>query len=135
MGINAKHWGKQAWHFFHTIAYNYPDNPTETDKKDYLDYIDAFQRVLPCPYCAEHFKELLIQLPPKLDNQSEMFNWSVDIHNEVNKSNSKPVLSYEEALNELINNSKIIDENTEDIRIKSIQANLILTKIKKLKNK
>lgn len=133
MGISAEQWGKEAWHFLHTICYNYPDNPTETDKKDYTDFIDAFQRVLPCPYCAEHFKELLISMPPKLDNQTELFNWSVDIHNEVNKSNGKSVLNYEEGLTELFNNFKTKEHIDEDVRIKSIEANLILTKIKKLK--
>lgn len=133
MGINAEHWGKQAWHFLHTICYNYAENPTETDKKDYADYIDAFQRVLPCPYCAEHFKELLIQLPPRFDNKTELFNWSVDVHNEVNKSNGKSVLSYEQALTELINNSKTKEQLDEDMRIKTITAQSLLRKINKLK--
>jgi hypothetical protein len=133
MGISAEQWGKQAWHFLHTICYNYPEKPTETDKKNYADYIDAFQRVLPCPYCAEHFKQNLAIIPPKFDNQTDLFNWSVDIHNEVNKSNGKPVLSYEEALTELFNNFKTKEQINEDMRIKSIEAHLILTKIKKLK--
>ena len=133
MGINAENWGKQAWHFLHTICYNYPEQPTEADKKDYTEYIDAFQRVLPCPYCAEHFKELLVVLPPKFDNKAELFNWSVDIHNEVNKTNGKPVLSYEQALEELINNSKTKEQSQEEIRLNSIQAQSLLRKIKKLK--
>jgi hypothetical protein len=133
MGISAEQWGRQAWHFLHTICFNYADNPTETDKKDYSDFIDAFQRVLPCPYCAEHFKELLIKLPIKLDNKTQLFNWSVDIHNEVNKSNGKAILSYEQGLAELFNNFKTKEQLQEDMRIKSIEAHLILNKIKKLK--
>ena len=32
-------WGCSLWHFLHTISFNYPINPTETDKINYKNFI------------------------------------------------------------------------------------------------
>ena len=129
MGINAKQWGREGWHFIHTIALTYPSEPTETDKQNYLQFLKSLENVLPCNFCAEHFKENMIKIPPRLDNTMEFFNWSVDMHNEVNIMNNKPTLTYEEAYNELINtfSKKLIGNDY-------IKPNTLLKRIKKLKN-
>ena len=132
MGINAEQWGKQGWHFIHSIAYNYPDNPTQEDKKNYSDFIHSMQKVLPCPFCAEHFKQNIIKMPIRLYNKSEFFNWTVDMHNEVNKLNGKAILSYEEASDEWVKNAQTKEQLENDLRLKSIQAQSLLRKIKKL---
>lgn len=129
MGINAKQWGQEGWHFIHTIALTYPTEPTETDKKNYLDFFKSLENVLPCNFCADHFKENMVKIPPRLDNTTELFNWSVDMHNEVNIINNKPTLTYNEAYTELLTNfnRKIIGNDF-------IKANTLLNRIKKLKN-
>jgi hypothetical protein len=133
MGINAEHWGKQGWHFIHTITLGYPIEPTDADKQNYLTFLKSLEIVLPCPFCAEHFKQNMIKIPPRLDNSIEFFNWSVDMHNEVNKMNGKPILTYEQAKEELIKNSKTKEQIQEELRLKSIEAQSVLRKIKKLK--
>jgi FAD-linked sulfhydryl oxidase len=133
MGINAEHWGKQGWHFIHSIAWNYPENPTEDDKNDYLAFLGSLEKVLPCPICGQHFKENMAKNPPKMANKEEFFNWSVDMHNEVNKMNGKRVLSYEEAFEQLLINSRTKDQLEEIIKNNSINANLMLSRIKRLK--
>ena len=37
MGFSPLIWGRQAWHFIHMVALTYPNNPTEADKKNYLN--------------------------------------------------------------------------------------------------
>ena len=133
MGINAKQWGSQAWHFIHSVAYTYPENPTESEKDNYLAFINSLSKVLPCSICSEHFMQILQYMPPKLDSQQDFFNWSIDVHNEVNKSNGKPILSYEDALNQFYLNSVKNLEVDEDSRLFSIKAKHILNNIKKLK--
>jgi len=135
MGINAEHWGKQGWHFIHSIAWNYPENPTEEEKQDYLAFLGSLEKVLPCPICATHFKENMAKYPPRMSNREEFFNWSVDMHNEVNKANDKRILTYGEALDELIKNSKTKDQLEEDIKNNSVKATLILSRIKNIKRK
>lgn len=134
MGINAKQWGSQAWHFIHSIAYAYPENPTDLEKTFYNQFIYSLSYVLPCSICSEHFMEILKYMPPKLDSQQDFFNWSVDVHNEVNKNNGKPILSHEEALNQFYLNSVKNLEIDEDSRLKSIKARLLLSSIKKIKS-
>ena len=46
-------------------------------------------------------KENMEQMPPKLENRESLFNWTVDMHNLVNRDNGKREFSYEEAKEEL----------------------------------
>ena len=38
-GMLTSVWGPGMWHSLHTISFNYPINPTKTDKRNYRDYI------------------------------------------------------------------------------------------------
>ena len=102
MGVSPKYWGKEGWKFIHWVALTYPTKPTEDDKKNYKTFFESLQDVLPCPICAVHFKQNMNKYPIRLDNNMELFNWTVDMHNEVNIQNSKKVYNYENALNELV---------------------------------
>jgi hypothetical protein len=115
MGYNPELWGRQAWHLIHMVALTYPEKPTEKDKKDYFKFFKSLQNVLPCPICAEHFRHNMEKKPIKLDNQKELFRWTVDIHNEVNKKNGKRVLSYDDALKEIQFNA---DKKDKDVTLK-----------------
>lgn len=129
MGINAELWGSQAWHFIHSVAITFPANPTETDKENYLQFFKSLENVLPCPFCAEHYKENMAKIPPRFDNSKELFEWSVDMHNEVNKANNKPVLTYEEAYNEFEHNLNI----DKYINRQNAEVKLLYNRLKNLK--
>ena len=105
MGYHPKIWGRQAWHFIHMVALSYPDIPSEEDKKNYLRFFQSLPHALPCPICGEHFKGHMEKIPPRLDTRKDLFEWTVDVHNEVNKLNQKRVISYEQAIDELKNNA------------------------------
>lgn len=105
MGYSPKIWGRQAWHFIHMVALSYPDVPTEVDKENYLRFLKSLPHALPCPVCGEHFRENMGKNPPRLENRKQFFEWTVDMHNEVNKLNKKKVISYSEAIDELKKNS------------------------------
>jgi hypothetical protein len=40
-------------------------------------------------------------LPPRMNNNKEFFEWTVDMHNTVNKQNGKKEISYDAALEQL----------------------------------
>ena len=105
MVYSPKFWGRQAWHFIHMVALSYPDNPTADDKKNYLRFLKSLPHALPCPVCGEHFKENMEKHPPRLNSRKDFFEWTVDMHNEVNKMQQKKVISYSEAIDELKKNS------------------------------
>ncbi len=106
MGYSPVMWGRQAWHFIHFVALSYPHKPTEEDKTKYKIFLDSLGNTLPCQICAAHFKENMMKHPPKMDSNEEFFNWTVDIHNLVNKANGKKQISFQKALEETQKNSK-----------------------------
>lgn len=105
MGLNPNSWGPQGWHFLHAIAFTFPENPNEDQRVQYQNYFHSLAHVLPCELCRENFKKKLIHTPPPMDNGTNMFKWTVDLHNEVNKANGKPELSYDQAFEEFKKNS------------------------------
>lgn len=105
MGLSPNLWGSQAWHFIHSVALSYPENPTDADKKKYYNFFLYLGRVLPCPICGQHFLEKMKKYPPNMENNERLFQWTVDIHNTINAENGKQIYSYEEAKKELSKNS------------------------------
>ena len=85
MGFSPLQWGRQGWHFIHAVALGYSNTPTEEEKKAASDFINSLTIILPCIHCATNFKEKIEKYPPRLDNSKDFFEWTVDIHNEVNK--------------------------------------------------
>jgi hypothetical protein len=77
----------------------YPDLPTDATKQALRNYLDALVYLIPCPSCAEHWREIA----PTVDTSSRVaaLKWSIDVHNAVNKRLQKPVLSYAEAIRAL----------------------------------
>ena len=106
--IKPSAWGPEAWTFLHYTALAYPENPTNEDKNNYMDFFLSLQNVLPCPTCAKNFKANLEKFPLKeaLTNNKSLFQWTVNIHNEVNKESNKKEYSYEEAIDIYINPHK-----------------------------
>jgi hypothetical protein len=93
-------WGPKAWFFLHTITFNYPEEPTEKDKIIYSSFFNSLTNVLPCSVCANHYKENILKHPIEkhLDTKDDLVKWLIMLHNEVNKSNSKPTLTVDEVM-------------------------------------
>lgn len=92
-------WGKHFWFVMHTVAYTYPEQPTYTDKKNANDFFTSLGGLLPCETCRDHYYEHLRVKPitTSLDSRADLMNWVYEIHNSVNRSIGKPVISKEEA--------------------------------------
>jgi hypothetical protein len=63
------------------------------------DLVEAFPSALPCPTCSSHFSSVIRShpFPDDMENPIEVFKWSVDVHNAVNKRLGKPNVSYNDA--------------------------------------
>jgi hypothetical protein len=101
MGYNPNLWGSEGWYFIHFVALNYPVNPTEQDKKNYMQFLESLQHTLPCEGCSYNFGMEMQSHPPNLNSRKEFFNWTVDMHNAVNKRNKKKELSYDDAMKQI----------------------------------
>lgn len=115
MGLDPNKWGPKGWFFLHSIALNYPQNPTNRDKQNYKIFFESLQHVLPCQQCAIHYSNNIKNNPIDdfLNDNISINKWLVNIHNIVNKLNDKPELSY----NEFLTIYKNIYNNVSDCNI------------------
>ena len=93
-------WGPKLWFMIHTIALNYPDNPTYQDRRSYEEFYNSLKYVIPCEKCRIHYTQRLKRMPiiNHLDNSNTLFKYTIDLHNQVNKSLNKKIYSYEEVM-------------------------------------
>tara|TARA_B110000967_G_C18834915_1_gene536125 strand:- start:94 stop:816 length:723 start_codon:yes stop_codon:yes gene_type:complete len=85
--MDTRFWGPDGWNLLHSIAYNYPKNPTIKLQSTVKKFFKTLPYVLPCVYCrnslSKYFKELPID--DKLKNNTDLFKWLYTIHNKVNR--------------------------------------------------
>ena len=62
-GMLTSVWGPGAWHFLHTISFNYPVKPTCEEKRQYRNYVLNLIHVLPCGKCRENLCKNLKRHP------------------------------------------------------------------------
>ncbi|KAA8545784.1 hypothetical protein F0562_020765 [Nyssa sinensis] len=89
--VTKEELGRATWTFLHTLAAQYPDNPTRQQKKDVKELMAILSRMYPCKECADHFKEILRANPVQAGSQAEFSHWLCHVHNVVNRSLGKPV--------------------------------------------
>ncbi|XP_062022700.1 FAD-linked sulfhydryl oxidase ERV1 isoform X2 [Rosa rugosa] len=87
--------GRATWTFLHTLAAQYPDNPTRQQKKDVKELMSILSRMYPCKECADHFQEILRSNPVQAGSHAEFSQWICHVHNTVNRSLNKVVFPCE----------------------------------------
>lgn len=100
--MNQNVWGKCTWVLIHSVAMNYPDYPSPTEKENTIKFFKILGDILPCSYCRKHYRENTKQLPINADSKIELIWWTIDLHNRVNVATGKRVLSRKEALQKII---------------------------------
>lgn len=110
--ITPSVWGPSLWRGIHFIALGYPENPTEESIQSYGDFfVEALPKVIPCKTCADNYIRHLRELPitPYLysGGKHRLFEWTVEMHNIVNKELGKtdPIWTTERALTALTEES------------------------------
>lgn len=91
-------WGPGAWLFLHSITLNYPNSPTQIDKKIYSDFFNLLGKVLPCDVCRNHFIYNNNNLPIQfnLNSKESIVKWLIEIHNKINIVKKKKTITYDE---------------------------------------
>ena len=118
-------WGPSAWTFLHSITFQYPESPTDMDKKKYFTFFNSLKNELPCPNCREHYETNFEKIQIRLNNRKELIEWLIDIHNEVNRSTGKRKYSYDEVYK--IYNNMYDENNTQGKKIVCLLILLILS--------
>jgi hypothetical protein len=86
MHIPPEVWGPFFWQTIHITALGYPSEPTYAHKKAAKEFFESLQLLIPCPTCRDHYQSHLEKNPitPYLDRRSDLFRWTIILHNEVN---------------------------------------------------
>lgn len=98
MGLNPNIWGPYGWFFIHSVALNYPTNPTIKDKNNYKIFFESLSYILPCNMCSEHYKSYINEHPIDnfLNDNISLNKWTMEMHNNVNRLNNKKEIDYKE---------------------------------------
>lgn len=83
--ITPQVWGEDAWRVMHVVALGFPASPTEDDRKNYTEFYESLTKVLPCTRCREGYAEIFRRIPIRTDDTDSLFQWTVDVHNAVNR--------------------------------------------------
>lgn len=98
-GMLTSVWGPSAWHFLHTMSFNYPVKPTCDDKRNYRDYILSLRYVLPCGKCRTNLCVNLKRLPllyKHMKNRTTFSKYIYNLHEIINEMlGKKSGLSYD----------------------------------------
>ena len=97
-GFMVSVWGPIFWTAIHTVSFNYPIHPTETDKEKYKEFIINLQYILPCKYCrinlTNNFKTAPIRMSD-MQSRESFSRYVYNLHETVNKMlNKKSNLTY-----------------------------------------
>lgn len=113
--MDKESWGKPTWQALHYIALGYPNNPSTQDKVNYQMFYENFYKVLPCAECSQHYKENLKTMPIEdyLVSKDKLFEWTVNMHNLVNKLLGKHELTLIEAKVNYLENKIDVSVNLE----------------------
>jgi hypothetical protein len=143
-GMQTAVFGPPIWHSLHMISFNYPVNPTEQDKKHYMNFLLSYEHVLPCIYCRVNFKSNLKKAgfsKKVMKNRNTFSRFVYKLHNCVNDMlNKKVQISYEEVrdryehfrsrCNEKENKKKILEEQKKTKKEKGCTDSLYGSKSK-----
>jgi hypothetical protein len=104
----AAQWYHCTWSTIHHLALGYPEFPSPEEKTNYRAFFQALGPVLPCKKCSINYQRHLLELPiePYLTNTNTLFEWTVKLHNIVNRENHKPEWTVEQARAHYLNQHK-----------------------------
>jgi len=97
--MNPSVWGSCTWKTIHLIGLGYPKEPNDEDKHNYRTFFMNFYKVIPCYKCSINYQRHLHEAPIDnyLRNNDTLFEWTVILHNLVNKEIGKKEISVEHA--------------------------------------
>lgn len=83
------YWGPRLWYIIHKITYSLPQILNLVEQQLLLLYFTIVGQIIPCPYCASHFKNSIdIKLLNRnLSNRQNVIDWFTRQHNDINIMN------------------------------------------------
>ena len=128
MTLGPATWGPYGWKFLHFVTLGYPTNPNNEQKENYKKFFYSLGNILPCSVCSKNYKDHLVKLPLTddiLNDRDKLIKWMIDIHNIVNKETGKPAMSYDDALENIMNTFKHTTKHSDNKILIEQNTNII----------
>lgn len=95
-------WGRDSWTVLHLACLRWDEQAaSRPPARRVEDFVHMFRRLLLCLPCRQDFLKLLAELPPPppppIPGGGQLFAWSVEAHNRVNRRLGKPAMPLEQA--------------------------------------
>ena len=90
-------WGPYAWKKFHKRALKFGCMSRNIEAIVYF-YHYEFKKYIKCKSCRRDYKSIIRQIPIRVGSPTELFCWTVEIHNIINVKLCKPVMNCATAL-------------------------------------
>lgn len=107
-------WGATFHFMIHAIAFALMMHADFTPENLQLwaDFLFGLLNYLPCWICAKHFRKYLAEHPPLEDIHSwnDVWQWTVDFHNDVNERTGKRIYTEKEAREALLKRAGYPDD-------------------------
>ena len=102
--LDADIWGPHFWFVLHTLAYCYPDFPTDHTRRKYYDLVTNLPLFIPVPKMGDEFAVMLDDFPvsPYLANRESFLRWMNFVHNKYNERTGKPAVPLHLALQQYL---------------------------------
>mmetsp|Transcript_22861 Transcript_22861/g.58138 ORF Transcript_22861/g.58138 Transcript_22861/m.58138 type:complete len:213 (+) Transcript_22861:3-641(+) len=81
--------GNAGWTLLHTIAANFPEQPSSQQRARADAFFHALGHLFPCSDCASHFRKHTKLHPVMSESRAALSVWLCEAHNEVNVRNGK----------------------------------------------
>mmetsp|Transcript_95193 Transcript_95193/g.188589 ORF Transcript_95193/g.188589 Transcript_95193/m.188589 type:complete len:181 (-) Transcript_95193:170-712(-) len=100
-------WGPPVWNALHKLIAGYPTEVPPDMQTHTATLMESLSHTLPCKSCREHLQQHFLSDPiePHLATRDDLQRWLVHLHNSVNEDLGKPILSEEEALQQVAQSS------------------------------
>ena len=83
------YWADNIWTSIHFIALSYPQMVNIERQDATMNMLKGLFTNLPCPSCAYHALSYLEEHVPDLSRRESFLQWTIDLHNNVNKRTGK----------------------------------------------
>lgn len=116
-------WGPPLWKAFHFVALGYPDRPTNDHMNSYRLFFHSFGNVIPCGKCRRNYQRHMLEIPLErsLGSARDLFAWTVEMHNAVNKETGKSVVTVAAATDYYMNGAPDMKDISDDKYAKSLR--------------
>ena len=93
-GIQTAIFGPPFWFTIHLVSFNYPVDPSETQKLQYANWLLSIGEILPCCYCRDNFPNNVVAATTRqsmnvMTSRHTFSRFCYDLHDEVNKMLNK----------------------------------------------